>query len=390
MLSIKEIDILCSEETKNIIDKNINNDSIRIALDKKIQHANLVASQVKYLQRAKNKLPSFYDARCIIPSLSFEQSSSEECARCKDYKGELCIDLTCGLGADSYFLSKRFKRVISIEKEPTLAYLAGVNFKKLKVDNIDIINSSAEDFIANNIGIIADMIYVDPDRRGEKGEKLFLLQHCSPNVLDIMEDLKKIARKIVIKCSPLLDVDEIFNIFNFANIEVISLNGECKEVVIELDSEIKEQNISAIAVGQGNFTVKKDRDKVTSDLLDFKTEYKYLIIPDVSLQKARVVRDFYIPQGVYVASENGYGFSNSIPNRVMGRIMEIDEMIPYTSKSVKRILKDRKIKNIDILKKDFNLSSDRIATELNIKQGGKQQIAFTTINHKLWAIILKI
>ena len=389
MLSTEEIDTICSEEIKIVIDENINNDFIRIALDKRIPHAKLVASQVKYLQRAKNKLPSYYNARCIIPSLSFEQSSSEECAMSKNYNGDVCIDLTCGLGVDSFFLSKQFNRVISIERDPTLAYLASVNFNKLNVKNIDVVNCSAEEFIAKNSKMRVDMIYVDPDRRGDSGEKLFLLQHCSPNVIEIMGELKNISKKIAIKCSPLLDVDEIFNIFNFANIEVISLNGECKEVMIELNSEIEEQNISAVAIGQGQFTVKKNRDKVSSDYTDFKADYKYLITPDVSLQKARLVKDFYIPQGVYVASENGYGFSDSIPESVMGRIIEIEEIIPYTSKSVKRILKDRKIKNIDILKRDFNLSSDKIAKELNIKQGGKQRIAFTTINHKLWAIILK-
>lgn len=62
-----------------------------------------MATQVKYLARAAQKLPSYAAAQCILPPLAFEQASSEACAAHKLLEGDTVLDLTCGLGADALF-----------------------------------------------------------------------------------------------------------------------------------------------------------------------------------------------------------------------------------------------------------------------------------------------
>ena len=57
---------------RRAIEENIERDPQRVALDKHVPHAALVATQVKYLQRARKKLPQLYEARCIIPPRAFE------------------------------------------------------------------------------------------------------------------------------------------------------------------------------------------------------------------------------------------------------------------------------------------------------------------------------
>lgn len=89
-----ELGILTSPQVREAIEANIERDPSTIALDKRLAHPREVATQVKYLQRARRKLPSYYAARAILPSLAFEQSSSEECAAHKQYGGKLAIDLT--------------------------------------------------------------------------------------------------------------------------------------------------------------------------------------------------------------------------------------------------------------------------------------------------------
>ena len=76
----EELSILLLPEVQQAIDENISRDAVQVALDGHIPHAREVATQVKYLQRARTKLPRLYDARAIIPARAFEQSSSEECA----------------------------------------------------------------------------------------------------------------------------------------------------------------------------------------------------------------------------------------------------------------------------------------------------------------------
>ncbi|UKI39447.1 MAG: hypothetical protein L6V35_00490 [Alistipes putredinis] len=119
---------------------------MKIALEKHLPDARLIASQVKYLQRARTKLPVLYDARCVIPSLAFEQASSQTCAGFLDCGGKLCIDLTCGLGIDAMYLARRFEKVISLERDEVLAAVARENFARLGITNIEVVNTSAEDF----------------------------------------------------------------------------------------------------------------------------------------------------------------------------------------------------------------------------------------------------
>ena len=96
---------------------------------------------------ARTKLPSYYRAGCIIPPLAFEQSSSEDVARRKRFAGDLCVDLTCGLGVDAYTLSCRFKRVIAVERDLVTARVAEINFGRLGADNIEVVCDTAERFI---------------------------------------------------------------------------------------------------------------------------------------------------------------------------------------------------------------------------------------------------
>ena len=107
----------------------------RVALSLR-EHGALIATQIKYLQRARVKLPSYYAALCILPPLSFEQSSSEETASVKRYSGDTCLDLTCGLGVDAFYLSKRFRQVIAVERNAELSEIARINFRLLGVQNI--------------------------------------------------------------------------------------------------------------------------------------------------------------------------------------------------------------------------------------------------------------
>ena len=131
MMTPEQYRLLLTPEVRRTVEEQIGRDPAAIALDKRIPHAALVATQVKYLARARTKLPSYYEARCILPPLAFEQASSEACAARKSCSGERVLDLTCGLGGDALYLSKRFREVITLERDATLAAVAGENLRRL-------------------------------------------------------------------------------------------------------------------------------------------------------------------------------------------------------------------------------------------------------------------
>ena len=104
-----DLDLLASPAARLLVEKHLADRPESVALATR-QPA--VATQVKYLQRAKTKLPSWFAARAIVPPLAFEQCSSELAAFSRDISGGSCLDLTCGLGVDSFGFSKNFVLIV--------------------------------------------------------------------------------------------------------------------------------------------------------------------------------------------------------------------------------------------------------------------------------------
>ena len=147
MMTSEEFRMLCSASVRDAIAENRGRDPLAVALDRRIPEARLVATQLKYLARAAAKLPSYAAAGCILPPRAFEQASSEACAAHKPIAGGRLLDLTCGLGVDTLFLSRRFREVVALERDPVLADVARENFARLGVANVEVVTASAEEFI---------------------------------------------------------------------------------------------------------------------------------------------------------------------------------------------------------------------------------------------------
>lgn len=393
-MTTEDILLLDSPPMRNIVEDNIECDPHSIALSGKIPHASLIATEVKYLQRARRKLPSYYDARAIIPPLAFEQSSSEAAAAHKTWKGDLCIDLTCGLGVDSFQFSRNFTQVIAIEPSPELALAARINFSRLGAHNIEVIESIAEDFMERFAAsaLRADLIYADPDRRAADGRKQVRLEDCRPDLTLMLPSLRKAARRVAVKLSPLFDVDETFRIFGQDCLtSVVSLKGECKEIVVETGEGIEGGSVAALAIGIGEVRY-PFAAPAGGSLPPFSPPYSCMIIPDVSLRKARLTERYAADAlpGSYACARDGYIFTNDRPcTPLLGRVFEVLRMKRYKPVELKRELRTRGVSAAEIHTNGFPLSGPQTAARLGVREGGEIKLAFTKIEGELWVIELK-
>ena len=57
MMTPEQYRLLLTPEVRRTVEEQIGRDPAAIALDKRIPHAALIATQVKYLARARTKLP---------------------------------------------------------------------------------------------------------------------------------------------------------------------------------------------------------------------------------------------------------------------------------------------------------------------------------------------
>ena len=384
MFSQEELSILCSAECYEAVKENIGRKPTDIALDRRIVHASVVATQVKNLQKCRSKLPSYYAVQAIVPTLAYEQSSSEECALRKRLEGGSVLDLTCGLGVDAFALSKRFKRVVTIERNKVVAEVARENFRRLGAENIEVINTSAEEYLASCTDHF-DWCFSDPDRRGERGEKLVRLEDCSPNVVALMTTLKRIADNICIKCSPLFDVDEAFRLFGSCSVETVSLSGEAKEVNIYIDGSTPQ--LSAVAIGTGEFSCsveERNQAKWSAQPADI-TQYRYITLPDVALQHSRMVAAAFEGK-CDVWSNNGVALSVERPSEPLGRTFEVEGIYELNSE-FKRMMRGRKV---EIYRRDFPMANAEICKRYRCSEGGKERWCFTRIGEKFLAIKMNL
>ena len=210
-------------------------------------------------QKVARKLPAWAAAGIEIPSaLALEQCSSSATASYKALLAgqakqlHLLLDLTGGLGVDSWAFSQVAERVVYFEQNAELAAAAARNFAKLGADNIEVRNETVtpETELPE-----ADLIYADPARRSAAGRKVFLLEDCTPDILTLLPMLLRKAPVVLLKLSPMADLAMLAGRLGptLQEIHVVESDGEVKELLCLLvrDAEPAEpQIIVAMLTGQ--------------------------------------------------------------------------------------------------------------------------------------------
>ena len=140
------------------------------------------------------------------------------------------LDLTGGLGVDSWALSQVAERVVYFERNEDLAAAAGRNFQRLGAGNIEV---RCETVTPQTALPEADLIYADPARRDAAGRKVFLLEDCTPDILTLLPMLLKKAPAVLLKLSPMADLAMLSERLGPAlhEIHVVECDGEVKEIL---------------------------------------------------------------------------------------------------------------------------------------------------------------
>jgi len=336
----------------------------------------LAIRQINGKQKIKTKVPLFYNNNSILypVQLSLEQSSSESTAK---YKSSLCegnslTDLTGGFGVDCCFMSGRFKNVRYVERNKDLCDLASHNFKALGLTQIEVINAETEKYL-NEMPVV-DWIFIDPARRSSAGKKVVLLSDCEPDVSALSSVLLKKASRILIKLSPMMDVTAaVRELPNTAEIHIISVENECKEVLLLLDQEKHiQQHIKTINFGKNN---KVDVfEFLQNGETDAKIRYAssvqaYLYEPNASIMKGGAFKLVAERFGLYKLHKNTHLYtSNQLITDFPGRVFEVQNTFGSSKSELKELM--GKIQKANITTRNYPLPVDELRKKLKIKDGG--------------------
>jgi len=359
-----------------------------------------IADQIEGRRKAKEKLPSYYNTKEIVfpAAVSLEQSSSESTARFKSEilsqkisRRSLCVDLTGGLGIDTFFLSRVFDRVDYVESNAELLEIAKHNHLKLGASNIAHQNVSSSVYL-NASDASIDCAYVDPSRRDVHNRKVSSLASCEPNVLELLPSIFQRTKYVLLKTSPLLDITEaIRELHKASHVYIISVDNECKEVLFFMDHDsAAEPLIEAINLGKDfissfRFVFSEERNLH----LSYSEPEEYIYEPNASILKAGAFKSISTRFSINKIHPNTHLYtSNRLLQDFPGRIFKLLDLIKPEPKVLKTYFPEG---YANIFTRNYPLSPQELKTKTRLKDGGSRfLIGFSGVKKKFLAVATKV
>ena len=394
-MNASEFAILASGAYESLLQDHLHLDPGQFALSFKEKNfsPSVLATQLKYLKKSERKLPSYFAHRCLFLPRAFEQASSEATARNRGYSGQTCLDLTCGMGVDSLYFSRKFDQVHALEPDPLLFRLTQHNLTKMGVRNVELFNSKAEAFLTRPPMTSYDFVFIDPDRRSEAGKRLVSLEACSPNILQLYPSLLQLSPTVAIKVSPLFELSEAPALFpTLQKIHIISFKNEIKEIVLELGREDSSSIQTVVQIirrdSAHNFFFSPLSSSHSPPFSNPEEEGLYIYEPDTAFYKGQytqaLFKDYYPDLPGSMNHEEGYFFSPSRweASPFPGRVFQVLAKLPPQMGKVKKYLKQNQIRQIHVSKRFFPDSAAKLAKKLRVTAGGDEYLLFTEFPNK--------
>lgn len=360
------------------------------------------------------------EATCKKQQILTESAENVNEIKEEPHKGDFSeetgfVDLTGGFGVDfSYIASRLGVKSMYVERQAHLCEVAKENFGRLGLknaivkngDGIEVLHSFAskkEAAASDSLGITEDqsqsllktnlglkLIFIDPARRDDAGNKVVSLKDCTPDVTLLQEEMLSKADYVIIKLSPMLDWHRAVSELNCVQeVHVISVNNECKELLLVL---------SARNMGNLRIYCVNDAQSFVCDELDMESssvkiapftleEMQYLYEPNASLMKAGCFGVLSERYDARMLSKNSHLFVSREPIAVFpGRSFRIIAVSSFNKKELKRHLSG--ITKANIATRNFPLSVAELRKRLKLKDGGETYIFATTLSDESHVLVI--
>ena len=349
-----------------------------------VEDFDLALTTLEVRRKLREKVPQWY----AIPALRYplrvsgEQCSSTETARYKAAvaaaaaKGCLA-DLTGGLGVDSWAFAQVFDRVLYNEMRPELADAARHNFAALGLSNVTV---SCAELVAGKLLLILgsfhpDILFLDPARRASDGRKVFRLEDCQPDVLQLLPELLSACPLVLLKLSPMADISLVCKQLGCVKaVHVVGAEGECKELLLLLERDyVGPYTLTVYSNGAvADITQPPDPSYVMPD--SDRASHPWLFEPGKALLKAGA---FTWPCrfGLQKLGLHTHAYVSAQPVetlRPFGKWYQILEVVPLNNRTIKEL--GKKYPRAEVTARNLPLTSDQLRAKLGVKSGGEVHI----------------
>ena len=385
-----------NDKTRDFIEQNLNADIRQLALkgcrDKDVD-LDAAIRQIAGRQTARRKLPSWaaLDGILYPPHLNMEQCSSEQTAR---YKARICsshpsskplVDLTGGFGVDFAFMSEAFDEATYVERNSELFAISSANMKIL-APKAKCLNEDGLE-VLHRLDHVS-MIFMDPARRDHHGARTYGISDCTPNVLEIKDELLQKADVVMLKLSPMLDWHKAISDLGeqyIKEVHIVSVQNECKELLIVMQQQPAEPPTVYCVNDDSVFSYHPS--SISSNHISHQSSLIFLYEPNASIMKA----------GCFAEIEQAFEVSQLAPNSHLfasdqaiadfpGRKFRVTAVTSMNKQELKQALKD--IRQANIAVRNFPMSVADLRKRLKLSEGGNDYIFATTLTEEKKVLII--
>ena len=349
--------------------------------------------QIEGFRTAREKWPRLLECEEFVypPRLNREQASSETTA---DYKATLILpftshlspftlaDLTGGMGVDTLAFARVAKHVDYMERDPQLCALMRHNLEALGIGNVTVHCTDSMEWLAEQTTLY-DLIFIDPARRSSTGRKVAAFEDCTPNILKHSELLRRHCRHLMVKASPMIDIDlACRQLGDVAEVHIVGVKGECKEVLFVCGEPSGEPQIVC-----GSFAFTRSEETMAEGCYCQQVG-RYLYEPDATLMKGGPFKLLAQRYGLKLLGRNTHLYtSDRRIDDFPGRVFEVLQELKLSKKEVSAVLPEGKA---HVVTRNYPMEAAALQKQLGLKEGGEKFVIATTVGTLKKGVLAKM
>lgn len=192
----------------------------------------LVAAAMRLAEARRKGATKFTHAASLwLDPVGVEQATAEAVAQHKAERFDpraIAVDLCSGIGGDAVALARRCRGVLAVDRDPGMARRVDWN---ARVHGVEARLLALQGNAARFAIPAGALVHVDPDRRANRDRRARRIEDYVPSFADLVAIARRAAGGAV-KVGPASDFDRLATALPGAEVELVSLDRECKEATI--------------------------------------------------------------------------------------------------------------------------------------------------------------
>lgn len=286
--------------------------------------------------------------------------------------GSSVADLTAGLGIDVFHVARRAARVECMDIDPEVAAALTTNAAALGLDNVEAVCCDCRDWLEANACKRFDVVFIDPARRSESGGRLFSLAQCHPDVLGMLQAIRVIAPRLLVKVSPMLDITQLVReLGSVRTVYAVGTAGECKELLADVVFGYSgATGIVAVTDGCRCEVLADAEVTYAAGLASGDTLGEPWPAVAKALSAGEIAGERLAPSTML--------YRNPDPESFPGNLYRVERVVPFSSSAMRQLKREGVVASVAA--RNFPLRADELRRRLGAKESSTMRLMATTLS----------